>query len=226
MSSAKKKVLKKPAVDEPQLKRWVEKGKSLVTAKSGNQWKIGDWILAGEETFGKKRAYDIAQEVTGMKRATLYLFKDTAECFPISTRVKNLFFGHHRLVADKEYTHARRMQLLRTALKRKMSVAKFDAYLKSREKSVEQQENTPTNADAAAKKVLEQCQYLRDHLSIRALLKSDPPKDYERRKQVVKELRATADQLNKNAESLTEMWRQFDLVHYHDLRAEAAGSGR
>jgi hypothetical protein len=117
------------------------------------------------------------------------------------------------------------MQLLRIAVTRHLTVAKFDAYLKNREKNVERQENTPTNADAVAEKVVGLCQHLREHLSLQALFKSDPPTDYDRRNKVLVELRATADQLNNKAESLKEMWRQFDLFHYKDLVAVAAGSG-
>lgn len=234
---AKKKALKKnAAVDQRKLTQWAKRGKDLVNAKSGNQWEIGDWILAGEKAFGKKEAYDKAEHATGMTRATLQQFKYTAECFPISTRVENLFFGHHRLVAKKKtkskegmesgFTPEERQRLLRSADKRGLTVAKFDAYLKNREKNVERQERTPTNADAAARRVVELCEGLRDHLSFRALFRSDPPKDQILRGEVLAELRATAKQLNENVESLTEMWRDSDLFHYRDNEAQAAAAAR
>src|SRR6266567_8995801 len=139
---ATKKKAPKPAFDDQKLKQWVQDGVSLVKAKNGNQWEIGDWIRNGVETFGTKEAYNRAMQATGMTRATLQQFKYTAECFPISTRVKNLFFGHHRLVAKKKrkskdgiesgFTRGERKRLLLTAITRKFSVAKFDAYLKNR----------------------------------------------------------------------------------------------
>jgi hypothetical protein len=103
--ATKKKSLKKklPAVDEAKLEKWKKQGEVLAKAKNGNQWAIGDWILAGVETFGTTKAYDKAEQATGMTRATLQQFKLTAESFlPISTRVKNLSFGHHRLVSNIE----------------------------------------------------------------------------------------------------------------------------
>jgi hypothetical protein len=212
---------------DQKIEEWRREGRTL--RASQHQWVIADWILRGIDLFKSKiKAYDAAVELTGMTRGTLHQFKMTAEFFPAdsSTRVKELFFGHHRLVAKEKYKDADRKRFLRTAVKRKMNVVQFDAYLKNREKNVERQENTPTNGDAAAEKVVELCHHLRDHLSIRALYKSDPPKDMERRKNVIDELRATADQLIKNAEWLATNWQQFDLVHYSERLAEAARTGR
>jgi hypothetical protein len=100
-------------------------------------------------------------------------------------------------------------------------VETFDAYLKNRAKSVKRQEETPRNADAAAKKVVERCESLRRHLSIRALYKSQPPKDRDLRKKVLAELRATGEELKKNAEWLETNWQQFDVVNYKKFAAAA-----
>ena len=87
--ATKKKAVKKnaPAVDKVQLERWKKRGKDLIESKSGNQWAIGDWILAGVQSFGTTEAYDKAEEATRLTRATLQQFKLTAESFPNSTRV-------------------------------------------------------------------------------------------------------------------------------------------
>jgi hypothetical protein len=236
----KKKTLKKktPAVDDRELKEWAKRGVVLKDAKNGNQWAIADWLLAGEKEirekkFTKKDAYDAAEKATGMKRSSLYQFKYTAQCFPtISTRVKKLSFGHHRLVAKKKktsedgvesgYTKQERKQYLRVARTRKLCVARFANYLKSKANKAERHQNTPTNADAVAEKVENWCQGLLDRLRF---LTDEPPKNDEVRKNVLVELRATADRLNKKAEWLNASWEQFDNIHYKDLvAAEAAAS--
>jgi len=240
MATKKKVLKKKPAVQtRRELKEWAERGKGLRVAEDrlretefAHQWKIADWIREGQRKFGVEAAYDAAQKATRMTRETLQQFAHTAK--RVLIRVKGVSFGHHRLVARFKGTEkqrkARQKKELLVARTMRYSVEKFAAYLKNHEKKVERQENTPTNADAVAEKVMELCQHLRDHLSLRTLFKSDPPKDNVRRKEVLAELRATAEQLNKNADSLTEMWRQSDLFHYRDHEAAAAaaraGSGR
>ena len=67
-------------------------------------------------------------KATGMTRPTLYQFKFTAEFFPISTRVKDLSFGHHRLVAKEEFTPDERKRLLKHAQDNDESVASFEAW--------------------------------------------------------------------------------------------------
>jgi hypothetical protein len=239
MATKKKALKKKPAVQtRRELQEWAERGKALRVAEDrlretefAHQWKIADWIREGQKKFGIEAAYDAAQKATRMTRETLQQFAHTAR--KVLIRVKGVSFGHHRLVAKfkgtEEQRKKRQKKELLFARTKHYGVEKFAAYLKNQEKKVERQEITPTNADAVAGKVLELCQHLRDHLSLHALLKSDPPKDNNRRQEVLTELRATAEQLNKNADSLTEMWRDSDLFHYREHEAAAAaraGSSR
>src|SRR5579863_7126558 len=104
-------IKKKTASVDPKLKRWKEEGRTLRVSQ--HQWVIADWILDGMKLFkSKTRACDEASALTGMTRETLQQFKMTAEFFPASTRVKDLSFGHHRLVANNKYTPAQRNRYL------------------------------------------------------------------------------------------------------------------
>ncbi|HZQ23396.1 MAG TPA: hypothetical protein VFA89_11415 [Terriglobales bacterium] len=224
---------------EQDFERWKKRGEVLGKAKSGNQWAIADWIRDGMKRFKKSDVYDEVEELTGMTRASLQQFKLTAEFFPtISTRVKNLSFGHHRLVAKKIFTKAKRKELLRRALThkpKKLTVVQFaDVVAKEcgriavLEKANERMTNTPTNSDQAAQKVVELCkQFCKDfssHLSVRALMHSDPPGD---RRQVIRELKATAEEFNRMAKELEFHWQDYDVGHYYKQeRADASAAGR
>jgi hypothetical protein len=224
--ATKKKPEKKPAVDERKLEQWKKKGESLAKKKDGNQWDIGDWILAGEKTFGKKRAYDAAQKATGMKRATLYLFKDTAECFPISTRVKNLYFGHYRLVANNDYTKQQRKELLQEA--KGESVASFAAILRDRKKKLADRAERRSDADVAAAKVMEACDaFLRNH-NVEKLLNEPPTSDV--RTELLERLKNAVSELNNKIEMLAAVWQEEDEADAAFLssneRTIAVGAGK
>jgi hypothetical protein len=208
---AKKKDLKtKPAVANGQLERWANRGVALAKVKDGNQWAIGDWLLSGEKDFGKKKAYDKAQSATGMTRATLQQFKYTAECFPISTRVKKLSFGHHRLVADKRLTPNDRKRLLQHAKDSGESVASFAAFLRSREKDALRRADKRSPADLAASKVMAACAaFLRNH-NIEMVL-NEPPTPAVRA-ELLGRLKKAADELNNKMEQLAKAWRDHDAA--------------
>jgi hypothetical protein len=208
MATKKKSLLKKPAVDERKLKQWAMQGEALAKAKNGNQWAIGDWILAGAKTFGTKEAYNKAQQATGMTRATLQQFKYTAECFPISTRVKNLFFGHHRLVADKELTPEERKRLLQHA--KGKSVASFAAFLKARKKDLMRRDEKRSLADQAADKVVDAFDtFIRSYLFTTLL--TDPPSTAKRTELLNKLKKAAAD-LTSKMEEIARAWREQDAA--------------
>jgi hypothetical protein len=61
--ATKKQPKKKPAVDEHKFKQWREQGRafkaaerSLRNAEFSHQWKIADWMRAGEKAFGETKA--------------------------------------------------------------------------------------------------------------------------------------------------------------------------
>ena len=134
---------------------------------------------------------------------------------------KKLYFGHHRLVAKKKLPPEERRRLLQDALTKKLSVAKFDAYIKKDVKDKRRREESPTNADAVADTVVKLCNNLASHASLKSLSKGEPP-DRPHRQKVIAALKDTADRLTEKAEQLPVGWEHFDLLHYH----AAAGSGR
>lgn len=237
----KKKALKKPAVDERKLEQWRKRGESLAKAKNGNQWAIGDWILAGEKTFGKKEAYNKAELATGMTRATLQQFKYTAECFPISTRVKNLFFGHHRLVAKEKtkskegvesgYSREERKRFLKHAKDNKESVASFAAFLKTIEQDRARGVEKRSHEDVAASKVMEACDALLRSYHFDTLLDKPPSKDA--RIELLGRLKNAVAELNGKVEQMATAWREHDAeensfltASSQDHKAKAFGAGK
>jgi hypothetical protein len=217
MATKKKSVKKKStAVDEAKLKQWSKQGEVLAKAKNGNQWAIGDWILRGATTF-KSKAYAEAKEATGMTRDTLYQFKLTAECFPISTRVKDLSFGHHRLVATEEPDE--RTRLLKHAKDNKESVASFAAYLRNRKIDAARRADKRSPADQAADKVIEACDALLKSYTFEKLL-SEPP-TATKRKSVLTTLRNAGTKLNQQAKDMEQLWSEHDAAE-SDFQRESA----
>jgi hypothetical protein len=209
--------------DQQDLERWERRGEALGKAKSANQWAIADWVCDGMKRFRKREVYNAVEKWTGMSRASLYQFKLTAESFPkISTRIKNLSFGHHRLVASDEYTAKERRGLLLYARDRELSIVRFAAYLAKLKNGKKRTDDTPTNSDDAAEKVVELCKdfckSLSSHRFIGELLRGDPPGD---RQQLLRELTATAEEFNRIAKELQAHWEDHDVGHYYK-----AGAGR
>lgn len=90
----------------PNFEAWRRKGEELVrslkTAKNAvemNQWGIGDWLVRGEKDFGKK-AYDEAEQITGLERESLYNIVWVVKKFPISLRSETgLKWSHFKELA-------------------------------------------------------------------------------------------------------------------------------
>jgi hypothetical protein len=224
--ATKKKSLKKksPAVDTAKLKRWSKQGVVLAKAKEGNQWAIGDWILAGVNEFGTKKAYDEAQEATGMTRDTLYQFKFIAECFPISTRVKDLYFGHHRLVAKEEFTPDERKRLLKHAQDNDESVASFEAWLRNRKIDAARRADKRSPADQAADKTIGACDVLLRNYTFDTLMTTPP--SATKRKSVLTTLRDAATKLNKLAEEMEQLWCEHDSAEEDFERGTSSESNK
>src|SRR6266568_4414813 len=69
-----------------------------IHAEKAVQFWIGEWLLYGENHYGKVR-YEQAIEETGLDIQTLYNYKWVASKVPISLRRNNLSFHHHKEVA-------------------------------------------------------------------------------------------------------------------------------
>jgi len=213
----KKKALKKkaPAVDAAKLEQWKKQGRVLKVAEVhlrntefSHQWKIADWMLAGEKEF-KKKAYDEAVELTGMTRETLQQFAHTAK--KVLIRVKGLSFGHHRLVAKfwrEPQKQEKELYYAKNKRPRPLSVEKFALHLKGLETEHKRQKNTPTNSDWCAKKFEEHCDELVSHKLLQALMDGDPP-EAERRQTLVSKLKKTAEKLNEIVPELQHHWQLY-----------------
>jgi hypothetical protein len=198
----KKKTPKKRAVpvDERKLEQWKRKGESLAKADSRNQWDIADWMREGEDDFQKKRSYHLAASITGMTDATLRQFAYTAR--HVLTRVNELSFGHHRLVA--KYTREQQARFLKHAKDNKESVASFAAFLKTLKQDSEE---TGSPADVAASKVIKACS---------SLLRSFQNDDFDTlleerpspaaRTEVLARLKDVIVELNNKLEELEAEW--------------------
>jgi hypothetical protein len=197
-----------------ELKRWEKRGEALGKAKSANQWLIADWILDGMRRFKKSEVYNAVEKHTGMTRKTLYQFKLTAECFPkISTRVKKLSFGHHRLVANRSYTPEKRRELLLHAKKVKESVASFAAFLRKLDADAARRAEKRTHGDRAADKVLVACDGLRKCTAFETLLSRQPTPP--KRNELLEKLRTVIAELTSKVERFERIWSSEEQAVGH-----------
>jgi len=77
---------------------WLHVGEMLKTAEGSVQFWIGDYLNYGEKAYGEK----YAQAVHEKQAATWMNYAWVARKVEISTRVENLTWAHHRLVAHLE----------------------------------------------------------------------------------------------------------------------------
>jgi hypothetical protein len=82
------------------IQAWREQGRTLAKADSARQFDIGDWLLTGEVTLGRK-LYDEARTIfRGYTRGSLKQFAYVARQCPASIRIYDtLGFAHYQLVA-------------------------------------------------------------------------------------------------------------------------------
>jgi hypothetical protein len=74
--------------------------KSNRRALEVNQWEIGDWLVGGENQFGKNAAYSEAQEISGWTRESLYNITWVVKKFPPSLRSEiSLGWSHFKELA-------------------------------------------------------------------------------------------------------------------------------
>jgi hypothetical protein len=77
---------------------WVDVGRQLVRMSRASAWWLGDWLVYGETTYGRR--YTIALEVTNFDYQTLRNYAWVARRFPVSRRRDTLSFQHHAEVAS------------------------------------------------------------------------------------------------------------------------------
>lgn len=78
---------------------WMEVGRMLAHVCQSAFWWIGDFVLYGFKNYGKKAAYDLAQQATSYTRYSLFNCVYVANRFPPHRRVAALTFYHHYNVA-------------------------------------------------------------------------------------------------------------------------------
>lgn len=214
--------------------KWKEEGKALWRAELhlrdrefSHQWAIADWMRRGEDTFGKERARDAAQQATKMTRETLQQFAHTAR--KVLIRVKGVSFGHHRLVArfkgsDTERKKLQKSWLLR-ARKNDWSVVEFDLHLKQ---FFLKDQKPMRTAALAASSLVRGCGSLISHWGFKTLSEIDSPGE-EQRRELIRTLTETAEALLKKAENLKASWNDVDAykaLQRSKAATASAGSGQ
>lgn len=107
--------------EEMNLKEWKEVGYYLTRLQGNIQFWIGDWIRFGDKKgyYTHGDVYDEAVEITGLKRETLMNYRWVAERTS-STRVEDLSFSHHRVVA--KFAESEQVYFLNKSVLEKLSV--------------------------------------------------------------------------------------------------------
>lgn len=87
--------------EETTLKEWKEIGQQLSLMQGNIQFWIGDWIRFGEKKgyYISSDVYDEVEEITGLERQTVQVYKSVCDNVPSLIRIKDLSFNHHREVA-------------------------------------------------------------------------------------------------------------------------------
>lgn len=99
--------------DHLSFEEWSGLAPLLNEAARGVAFVIGDWLLYGNERFGREKAgdksraparvrsedYEAAIRLTGLDRATLHTYAHVSRKVPPSLRNKDLSWEHHKIVA-------------------------------------------------------------------------------------------------------------------------------
>lgn len=107
--------------DDVTKKEWKEIGHNLSQIQGNIQFWIGDWVRFGNKKnfYTSSEVYDEVVEITGFERGTIQNYKWVAEQTS-STRVEELSFSHHRVVAKLDETQ--QTYFLNRAIQEKLSV--------------------------------------------------------------------------------------------------------
>jgi|ERR1700722_17053315 len=205
MATKKNAPKNKTAGDGQKQERWRKQG--LALRVSQHQWKVAKWILRGEKIFkSKTKAYDEAIKLTGMTRETLQSFASTARNVKVLTRVKELSFGHHRLVM--KYTDEEQKELLNYAKEEGESVESFAAYLRQRDKDAADEADERSTPDRAADTVMETCAAFFKNYNFTKLFNAPPTP--VKRTELLDKLKEAAAEMSGLAEKLARAWADED----------------
>lgn len=89
-----------PPAGEMSSEQWLELGQQLVAVDRSMQWIIGDWWAYGaDRKYGDGEAL---AEAIGIDYGTVRVYASIARSYEMLTRVNNLSFKHHRIVAGRD----------------------------------------------------------------------------------------------------------------------------
>src|SRR6266700_4123908 len=86
-------------VGTPTFVQWLECGQFIRNTEQSVQFWIGDWLVYGEQAYGKTD-YEQALQETGLSYQTLRIYKHVASALPLSLRRNKVSFHHHKEVAN------------------------------------------------------------------------------------------------------------------------------
>lgn len=84
--------------DDLTLGEWLDVGRDLCDQERSLMWRIGDWLLYGEERFGSYKKLSERDDIP-YKPGTLANAKYVAKTYPPSFRNERLTFAHHMQAA-------------------------------------------------------------------------------------------------------------------------------
>jgi hypothetical protein len=105
---------------------WLCAGRQISRISNASSWWLGDWLLYGEHSYGKR--YKAALELTSLDYKTLRNYAWVARRFELSRRRDSLSFQHHMEVAalpeagqDLWLTRAEHLRWSRNELRRQLA---------------------------------------------------------------------------------------------------------
>jgi hypothetical protein len=115
-----------PKATEKELKSyhdgWVRIGHRLAESHERNQWMLGAWLIEGRQYLSN--AYDEAEKITGLARATLLDIKGTAEYFDGTSRCREarLSWSHHKELKKLKDNEQFLKEMTESAVEKRWSV--------------------------------------------------------------------------------------------------------
>lgn len=110
---------------------WSDIGRALAKLGNSNNWWLGDWLNAGEMTFGEM--YAQAASDTGLKEEYLRQLKFVASRIPAKMRNPKLKWSHHRIIAQvPNLSEAERIEWVTEAAESYWSVEELRDELKAK----------------------------------------------------------------------------------------------
>lgn len=112
---------------------WQEVGYHLRQIDSGAQWWIGDWLNFGERRYGEKYSQEL-QDNFGLGYDSLSGLAKIAKRYGFGTRVPNVSWAHHRVVAWDKFSIQDRTAYLRAARLYGLTRDQFEGFVHRHER--------------------------------------------------------------------------------------------